>query len=50
MEATLEILEELEDDLSARAFLYDDPATFREGVEAAMTAVRAMLPRIEAAA
>ena len=46
MDETLEVLEELEDDLSARAFLYDSPSAFREGVEAALTAVRAKLPQL----
>lgn len=45
-----EMLEELEDDLMARAFLYDRPDAYREGVEAAITAIRAMLARTRGAA
>jgi hypothetical protein len=36
-------LEELEDDLAARAFLFEHPTTYREAVESAMEAVRAMI-------
>lgn len=43
MDTTLETLDEAEDDLMGRAFLYMHPASFREGVEASMEAVRAML-------
>lgn|GEM_PF-6119803 len=38
-----EFFEELEDDLLARSFLYDNQAAYREGVEATMAAVRAGL-------
>ncbi len=38
-------LEEIEEDLAARAFLFDHPTTYREAVERAMEAVRAMLER-----
>lgn len=40
-----EFFEELEDDLLARSFLYDNQAAYREGVEATMAAVRAGLAR-----
>lgn len=50
MEMLLERLEDVEDELITRAFLYDFPAAYREGVEAALTAVRAALARATAAA
>lgn len=50
MEAILERLEDVEDDLMSRAFLYDFPVAYREGVEAALTAVRAVVGRVTAAA
>jgi hypothetical protein len=43
MDETLEALYSAEGDLMARAFLYEHPGSFREGVEASMEAVRAML-------
>ena len=45
MEAILERLEDVEDDLMSRAFLYDFPDAYREGVEAALVAVRVALGR-----
>ena len=50
METILERLEDVEDDLMSRAFLYDVPAAYREGVEAAFEAVRAVVGRVTAAA
>ena len=50
MEIMLERLGDLEDDLMSRAFLYDVPVGYRDGVEATMTAVRALLARVTAAA
>ncbi|MGH2784616.1 MAG: hypothetical protein ACRDJ1_05110 [Actinomycetota bacterium] len=50
MEAILERLEDVEDDLMSRAFLYDFPVGYREGVEAALEAVRAAVSRVTAAA
>lgn len=47
MESTLEVLEEVEDDLMARSFLYDDPGVYREAVEAALVAVRAAIAEVE---
>jgi hypothetical protein len=41
--APIERLDSLESDVTARAFLYDHPASFREGVEAAFEALRAAL-------
>jgi hypothetical protein len=46
----MERLEDIEDDLLTRAFLYDFPVAYREGVEAALTAVRVELARATAAA
>jgi hypothetical protein len=50
MEMLLERLEDVEDDLMTRAFLYDFPIAYREGVEAALTAVKAVLARATAVA
>ena len=50
MESILERLEDVEDDLMSRAFLYDVPVAYRDGVEAALTAVRAVLSRVTVAA
>ena len=43
MDETLEALYLAEGDLMVRAFLYEHPSSFRDGVEASMEAVRAML-------
>jgi hypothetical protein len=45
MNTTLDMLEDAEGDLLSRAFLYNHPVSFREGVEASMEAVRALLAR-----
>jgi hypothetical protein len=45
LDATLETLDEAEDDLMGRSFPYVHPASFREGVEAPMEAVRAILAK-----
>ena len=45
-----EKLEDVEDDLMTRAFLYDFPTAYREGVEAALTAVRIILAKAATAA
>ncbi len=50
MEMVLDRLEDVEEDLMTRAFLYDFPTAYREGVEAALTAVRAVLAKATAAA
>ena len=50
METILERLEDVEDDLMSRAFLYDVPVAYRDGVEAALNAVRAEISRATAAA
>jgi hypothetical protein len=50
MEMLIERLEDVEDDLMTRAFLYDFPTAYREGVEAALTAVKAVLARQTAVA
>jgi hypothetical protein len=46
MDTTLETLVQAEDVLMGRSFLYEHPASFREGVEASMEAVRAMLVKV----
>ena len=43
MEPTIDLLEEIEENVALRAFLYDDPDTYREAVEAAFAAVRTAL-------
>jgi hypothetical protein len=50
MESLLERLEDVEDDLMTRAFLYDAPVAYREGVEATLIAVRAALAKAVTAA
>jgi phage regulator Rha-like protein len=45
MEPIVEKLEELEEDLLTRAFLYRDPATYREAIEVSFERVRAELER-----
>lgn len=50
MEVMIERLDEMEEDLLARDYLYDAPRVYREGVEAAVEAVRATLARINDAA
>lgn len=49
MELIAERLEDLEDDLAARAFLYSSPDAYRDGIEAAFEAVRAVLATRDAA-
>jgi hypothetical protein len=46
VELMLEHLEELEEELMVRSFLYQHPASFREGVEASFHAVRAVLGKL----
>lgn len=43
MESTLELLEDIEEELNARSFLFVDPSSYRDGVEAATRAFRDML-------
>lgn len=50
METILERIEDVEDDLMSRAFLYDVPTAYREGVEAALIAVRAVVAKAGATA
>jgi hypothetical protein len=45
MNTTLDLIENAEEDLLSRAFLYNHPVSFREGVEASMQAVRALLAK-----
>jgi hypothetical protein len=40
MTLTLERIEDIETDLTSRAFLYDDPATFRAAIDLAMQMLR----------
>jgi hypothetical protein len=46
MDAMLDRLEELEEDLASRAFLYDHPSTYRQTLEVAFESVRALLARL----
>lgn len=50
MYPTLEMLDDVESDLMSRAFLYDNADSFRQGVEASLEAVRALLARTRLAA
>jgi hypothetical protein len=45
MDQTLEMLDDVEEEVISRAFLYENANSFREGVEASLEAVRAMLAR-----
>jgi hypothetical protein len=45
VETTLEMLDSVEEELIARAFLFVDAVSYREGVEAATQAVRVMLTK-----
>ena len=47
MATTLDLLEEIEDELNARSFLFVDPNSFRDGVAAATRAVRDMLINVD---
>ncbi|MGZ4105333.1 MAG: hypothetical protein ACXVQY_08755 [Actinomycetota bacterium] len=43
METTIERLAEMEEDLAARAFLFDHPSTYREAIEIAFRQIREQL-------
>lgn len=45
METTLEMLNGVEEELMARSFLFADPVSYRDGVDATTQAVRALLAR-----
>lgn len=45
MEATLDLLDDVEEELLARSFLFGDPVSYRDGVEAATQAVRLILEK-----
>lgn len=49
MDSTLEMLDGVEEELMARSFLFVDPVSYRDGVEATTQAVRAMLVRVDPA-
>lgn len=44
------MLEELEDDLLGRAYLFDSPGVYRDAVEEVFDALRATIARVTAAA
>lgn len=46
MATTLELLDGVEEELMARSFLFVDPVSYRDGVEATTQAVRVMLARV----
>jgi hypothetical protein len=46
VESALELLDDVEEDLMARSFLFVDPISYRDGVGAATQAMRAMLVKI----
>jgi phage regulator Rha-like protein len=46
MDAVIERLDEMEEDLAARAFLFDHPDTYREAIRMAFGQMRARL-RVE---
>jgi hypothetical protein len=50
METMIERLVEMEEDLSARAFLFDHPDTYRQAIEIAFRQVRGELEREHAVA
>lgn len=46
VESTTEMLEDVEEDLMARSFLFANPVSYRDGVGAATQAFRAMLAKV----
>jgi hypothetical protein len=46
--STVEMLDEVEEDLMARSFLFANPISYRDGVGAATQAIRAMLVKVDA--
>ena len=44
---TVDMLDEVEDDLMARSFLFANPISYRDGVGAATQAIRAMLAKVD---
>ncbi|MFY9588580.1 MAG: hypothetical protein WAT66_14140 [Actinomycetota bacterium] len=45
MESALELLDGIEEEMMARSFLFTDPISYRDGVEATTEAVRVMVTR-----
>lgn len=50
MDPILERVDEIEEHLLTRAFLYDDPVTYREGIHTALVAIREALRATQAVA
>lgn len=46
MESTVRMLDDAEEELMARSFLFADPLSYRDGVGAATQAFRAMLANV----
>jgi len=44
---TVDMLDEVEEDLMARSFLFANPISYRDGVGAATQAIRAMLAKVD---
>lgn len=47
MGTTVDMLDEVEEDLMARSFLFANPISYRDGVGAATQAIRAMLAKVD---
>lgn len=48
MESLLERIDQIEDDLVARDFLYDDPTSYREGIDETIRRVRLVVSKVSA--
>jgi hypothetical protein len=46
VESTVQMLDDVEEELMARSFLFTNPLSYRDGVGAATQAIRAMLLKI----
>lgn len=46
VESTVQLLDDVEEDLMARSFLFAHPISYRDGVGAATQAIRAMLAKV----
>jgi len=49
LDATLEMLDDVEEELMARSFLFTHPVSYRDGVGATTEAVRTMLAKVRLA-
>lgn len=46
METTLEMIDDVEEEMMARSFLFSNPISYRDGVGATTDALRAMLVKV----